>query len=339
MPIFDQGYTHWKGEIGSFAWRWTAVARRGILAQLRGKWIRMAMVMAAFPALILVGALVIWALIEQNFPIPTFLRESFLNALGQSSNLQELRVTVWTHCFYYFLGFQFYFCLLLTLMVGQDLISQDLRFNALPLYLSRPLRRIDYFLGKFGVVAAFLSVTMVGPLLAAYVLGVAFSLDITVIRDTWRLLLGCFFCCGIVILSMGTLILAMSSLSRNSRYVGMMWFGLLMVSSFVAGSLDELLKEDWCLTISYTGNLMRTRDMVLDLEGSWPANLRAKRQLAVEEMRASMKQHQFRPNRRTMQMVDPPKIPWQWTIGILAGMSGLSLCILSFRVRSLDRLK
>ncbi len=30
--------------------------------------------------------------------------------------------------------------MLLVLMVGPDLISQDLRFNAIPLYFARPLR-------------------------------------------------------------------------------------------------------------------------------------------------------------------------------------------------------
>ena len=49
------------------------------------------------------------------------------------------------------------------LLVGPGLISRDLRFNALPLYFSRPLRRIDYFLGKLGVVVAFLGLVLVVP--------------------------------------------------------------------------------------------------------------------------------------------------------------------------------
>ena len=43
---------------------------------------------------------------------------------------------------------------LLVLLVGPSLISQDLRFNAIPLYFSRPLRRFDYFVGKLGVIGA-----------------------------------------------------------------------------------------------------------------------------------------------------------------------------------------
>ena len=34
-----------------------------------------------------------------------------------------------------------------------------------------------------------------------------------------------------------------------------------------------------------------------------------------------------------------PQYPWTWSAGVLAGLLGLSLCILSTRVKSLDRLR
>ena len=66
------------------------------------------------------------------------------------------RVEVWTLAYHYFLLTELRFSMILVLLVGPNLISQDLRFNALPLYFSRPLRRIDYFLGKLGVIVVFL---------------------------------------------------------------------------------------------------------------------------------------------------------------------------------------
>ena len=74
--------------------------------------------------------------------------------------------------------------MILVLLVGPGLISQDLRFNALPLYFSRPLRRFDYFLGKLGVIGFFLGAVAIVPAVVAYVLGVVFSLDLGVVRDT-----------------------------------------------------------------------------------------------------------------------------------------------------------
>src|SRR5207344_2658210 len=85
------------------------------------------------------------------------------------------RVEVWTIYFHFFLQAELRFSLLVLLLVGPNLISADLRFNALPLYFSRPLRRFDYFLGKLGIVGAFLGMVMVAPALIAYVLGMLFS--------------------------------------------------------------------------------------------------------------------------------------------------------------------
>ena len=49
------------------------------------------------------------------------------------------------------------FAFILTVLVAPPLISRDLSNNALPLYLSRPLSRAEYVLGKMTVIAVLLS--------------------------------------------------------------------------------------------------------------------------------------------------------------------------------------
>ena len=56
-----------------------------------------------------------------------------------------------------FLEVQGGFAFILTVLVAPPLISRDLSNNALPLYLSRPLSRTEYVLGKMAVVAFLLS--------------------------------------------------------------------------------------------------------------------------------------------------------------------------------------
>ena len=131
--------------------------------------------------------------------------------------------------------------LIVVLLVGPSLISRDLRFNALPLYFSRPLRRIDYFVGKLGVIVYFLGLVLIVPSLIAYILGLLFSLDITIVRDTFRLLLACVGYGVVMSLSAGLLILALSSLSRNSRYVGLFWLAAWFVSSIVGTVLEGVI--------------------------------------------------------------------------------------------------
>src|SRR5439155_25053974 len=120
---------------------------------------------------------------------------------------------------------------------GPTLVSRDLRFNALPLYLSRPVRRIDYFAGKLGVIAFFLVATQVAPAAVAYLLGVAFSLDVGVVKDTYRLLWAGPLYGLVITLSAGTLMLALSSLSRRSIYVGLAWTGFVSLTLMLSGAL------------------------------------------------------------------------------------------------------
>src|SRR5262249_60831117 len=89
---------------------------------------------------------------------------------------------------HFFFVAELYFFMILVMLVGPGLIRQDLRFNAIPLYFSRPLRRFDCFVGKLGVIGYFLALVPMVPAVLAYVLGVMFSLDFSVFRDTWRVL-------------------------------------------------------------------------------------------------------------------------------------------------------
>src|SRR5262249_31929144 len=57
------------------------------------------------------------------------------------------------------------FGFLLAFLVGPAIVASDLRNNALPLYLSRPLSRWEYVLGKFCVLALLLSAISWAPFL------------------------------------------------------------------------------------------------------------------------------------------------------------------------------
>ncbi len=125
------------------------------------------------------------------------------------------------------------------LVVGPNLVSRDLRFNALPLYFSRPLRRIDYFLGKLGVIVFFLGAVTVVPAIVAYLLGLLFSLDLSSSATRSR-------CSGRASPTGWSSRLgrhadaAPSSLSRNSRYVALFWLAVWLGTSAVSGVLQSI---------------------------------------------------------------------------------------------------
>ena len=173
MPIFDQGYQHWQGELSGRGWRWWTIARHGVQAQLKNRWLRRVIVMAWVPALALALWLVFWGLLENNSPLV----EPLVKNWRLPASPRAYRATAWTMAYYHFFKIELFFTMIVVLMVGPSLISQDLRFNAIPLYLSRPLRRFDYFVGKLGVIAVFLGAVAIVPAVAAYFLGAIFSLD------------------------------------------------------------------------------------------------------------------------------------------------------------------
>ena len=242
MPIFDQGYQHWKGPLSGHAWRWLAITHHGVRTQLKSRIVRLMLLAAWLPAIALIAVLSIWGLLEQQV-------ESILGSIGRLlpagmlADPQQYRTAVWTVSYAFFFQIQLFISLFLVMAVGPNLISRDLRFNALPLYFSRPLRRVDYFFGKLGVIGFFLAATILVPALAAYVLGVGFSLDLSVVRDTYRILLASMLYSIVILISAGTVMLALSSLSRRTIYVGLAWVGLWFISSTVSSILIAIRAE------------------------------------------------------------------------------------------------
>src|SRR5581483_9498926 len=119
----------------------------------RTKWL---IATAYVPALALAAFLIFWGLLEQQSRLLQPLM-FLLQGLPEEvrAGPKAYRSAVWTMAFHLFFGIETFFSMLLVLTVGPDLVSQDLRFNAMPLYFSRPIRRLDYFLGKLGVIAVF----------------------------------------------------------------------------------------------------------------------------------------------------------------------------------------
>jgi ABC-2 type transport system permease protein len=363
VPIFDQGYQHWSGELSGHSWRWLTIARHGVRVGTKNRAVQRFLFLAWLPAVGLAAMLCLWGLVEQKSDLIATLVQPLQGFLGLQipTEPREYRIEIWTLFYSTFLGAELWFSMILILLVGSNLISQDLRFNALPLYFSRPLRRIDYFLGKLGVIGALLGMIMIVPALVAYVLGMLFSLDITILRDTFPILIAAIGYGTIVVVSAGTLILALSSLSRNSRYIALMWLIIWFVSGLVATALQgferrehwqelrntpaqsdassgqrsrqqimadfeqeerEATKNDWRPLVSYTGNLSRIGQQLLGTDA------------CLEKL------NRIRLGRRGLfTQLQGPQYPWYWSAGVLAVLFGLSVCILHFRVRSLDRLK
>jgi ABC-2 type transport system permease protein len=332
MPIFDQGYQHWDGKLSGHAWRWLAVARRGVKTQLKNRSTRGALLLAWGPALVLGGFLTLWGLLEQK----TEDWVGFFSFLPDSvkASPKAFRAEVWTMAFSFFLTAETYVAMVLVVIIGPNLISQDLRFNAMPLYLSRPLTRFDYFAGKLGTIAAFLAAVMIIPAVLAYLIGVAFSLNVKVFTDTYKIVPACIAYGAILVLAAGLFMLAISSLSKNSRYIGAAWIGIWLIGDSAASKLSGPGTPDlkWGPLVSLTSNFGRLRECLLGVSAAYDKTQEVARVEAAKFMPLGMKPPPF-PNPFAWDY------PWKWSAYVLLGIVGLSLWILTTRVKSLDRLR
>jgi ABC-2 type transport system permease protein len=325
MPVFDQGYRHWEGELSGHALRWWVITRHGVRAQIRNKWVIFTILSAWMFGVVLAVVVILWGLVERQSQLVAPLLSMLARELpfDLAADPAVLRELVWTFAFSSFFQAKMFLVMLLVMQVGPDLIGQDLRFNAIPLYLSKPIRRLDYFVGKAGVIGVYTLAAAIVPAVIAYGVGVGFSLDFGVIRETLPILLGSMAYGAIVVVSASTLMLAISSLSKNSRHVGALWVGLWLVSAVAAEALVQGVGKDWCALVSYTGNLHRMHHALLGTQAAW--------QRTNELFGGRLE-------------LDAPLLvgdthPWQWSAGVLLALFGVSIWILTSRVKSLDRLR
>ncbi|MBL8822783.1 MAG: ABC transporter permease subunit [Planctomycetia bacterium] len=368
MPIFDQGYQHWNGKLASQVWRWWAITRHGVRMQFRSKLTRLCVISCFGPALALATFMIIWSLFEQGNtyikPLIGFiLPEELLNVP------EEYRLTVWTLAYHFFFYIQFFLLMILVLLVGPNLISKDIRFNALPLYLSRPIRRWEYFLGKLGVITFFVMLVTAAPAVFAWILGVLFSLKFSIIIDVLPLLWGSILVSLMISVVFGLWMLALSSLTKNSRYVSMMWFGWWLLTNSLWVMLFFASRfEEWSNLASFTKNVQRVEEAILGTESAWKKvddAYKLTRELALKKAsnlpvpgmnfgrgnrnnpdKPLPEDYQVLTQRITVggkvlvRSSDVRSLyPWYWSAGVLVFMGVLSLCILMFRVKSLDRLR
>lgn len=370
MPIFDQGYQHWNGKLTSQAWRWWAVTRHSVQMQLRSKLVRLLMIICFAPALALVSFIILWSMFEQgNTSIRTLL--AFFNFPDQLLNAPDVyRKAVWTLAFHFFFFVQYFLLMILVMLVGPNLISKDIRFNALPLYLSRPLRRWEYFFGKLGVIAFFVFTVTAGPAVLAWVLGILFSLKLSIITEMLPLLWGILLVSLLISLVYGLWMLALSSLSRNSRFVSIMWFAWWLLTSALWIMLVIATNfAEWSKLASFTMNVQRIQEYILDTEQAWKKldegyKILLSTGAKIVSNPMGVGRNRKRPDRVENQTNESSSeyqigvimvnrgdgpiaygkpyrslYPWQWSAYMLVLYGVVSLCILRTRVKTLDRLR
>lgn len=165
-------------------------------------------------------------------------------------------ITIDAHFFLSLVGFQGLLSFFLTAFVGPSLVSADLANNALPLYLSRPLSRWEYILGKSSVLAVLISFITWIPgtllfLLEANLEGGAWFSD-----NIW-VLAAVLLCCWLWIAILCLLALALSAWVKWRLAASALIFGVFFVGAGFGHAINQTLSTRWGNLINL-GHLMGT---------------------------------------------------------------------------------
>ncbi len=227
MPIYDQSYRPYRGTFSSHATRWWTIARTGVL-QFVSKRLFLIFLTLTFIYPIIAAFQIYFT---HRFP-----EQKFINVDAQFFRLLMEVQSAW----FLFIG----------IYPGTGLISNDLKGNAIQLYLSKPLTRLDYVSGKFAILATFmLGVTLV-PGMLLWGLELGFSSDTKFLAAYWWVPFSVIGYAAVATVASGLIVLALSSLSKNSRYVGVMLFGLAFFTSGMAQFLRAVFNRDGVIVVS-----------------------------------------------------------------------------------------
>lgn len=242
MPIHDQSYRRYKGERRLLGQTWTVIARAGIKAMFRRR---------AFFGLLLVA----WA--------PFIVRAVQIYIATNFPQASILAPTAET--FREFLDQQGTFVFFVTIYVGAGLIANDRRANALQIYLSKPLTRTEYIAGKLAVLVTFLLLVTLVPAVLLLVVQIVFAGSFAFARANLFLFPAITLYSLIQVLLASFTMLALSSLSNSSRYVGILYAGAVIFTDAMAEAFRGITGSTRGSWISFQNNLEQLGDVIFRL--------------------------------------------------------------------------
>ena len=277
MPIHDQSYRRYGGSKAAPGRAWSVIARAGIMTMVRKRAFMGLMLFAWLP--FVVRAVQIY--VASNYP--------------QTETLLAPDAKMFRD----FLEQQDFFVFVMTIYVGAGLIAQDRRANALQIYLSKPLMRAEYIAGKAAVLFTFLMLITWVPAILLLFLQVMFKGSFEFLRANLFLFPAITVGALLEALVATFTMLALSSLSKSSRYVGILYSGILFFTAAIYGAMLAITGDTSLSWLSVGSNLQQVVDLI------------------------------FRQTPRYA-------TPWQVSLIVVLGLIAVSISVLERRVRGVE---
>jgi ABC-2 type transport system permease protein len=243
MPIHDQGYRRYLGTRSAIGRAWQVMTRAGVMTFVSKR---------QFIGLMLLAWTGFIVRAVQIYVSATFTQAAFLAPKGET--------------FREFLDQQGIFVFFVTIWVGAGLIANDRRANALQLYLSKPMTSAEYIAGKLAILFIFLVAVTFLPAMMLLLTQAAFAGNLTFIRNNIYLLPAITLFSLIQVLLAATTMLALSSMSKSSRFVAVMYAGLFFFTTALFNALRGITGRSTFAWLSPTASLEQLGDIIFRLQ-------------------------------------------------------------------------
>jgi ABC-2 type transport system permease protein len=228
MAVHSHVFRPYEGARTPLRSRWLVIARYALAEALSQKRTIALLVASAFP--LLGGAVIIY--LHHNLEAIKILELPVQSLIPIDSTF-----------FYRILTIQCYLAFGLTAATGARVLVNDLRDNALPLYLSRPITRVEYVLGKAAAIATLASLVTWVPSL--FLVGLQASLSRGWFAQNWWLAPGIFLGAWTAIPLFALVCLAVAAVLRRRAASEAAFVALFIVVPLIARIVDQFLHMEW----------------------------------------------------------------------------------------------
>lgn len=254
MAIREQGYRHWDGEYTGHGLRWWTIAKTNMRTPVytKGRLAVVLILVACSWILPFFFGMQYFFLEEQN------VLRSPDDLLRQ--NLAEV-LTIWT----------WMWLVIFSAIIAAPLVSNDLRSEALYIYLAKPMRRTDYVIGKF--VACFLWLIPVSLLPALWIFFAAAgaSNELFALRNPTEIFFETVFVYTFLMLVCAAVAVTISSFTKRWMIALIAWPGAVFLLFAIANLTADASKHQEWLYLSFRDDMIFFARHVWELVQTSPA--------------------------------------------------------------------
>lgn len=258
--IHDISYRHLSAPLRPGRWRWWPITRHGLRTlHHRSRFLRVLLWLAWVPAVVK-GVQIYLAHSADQVPM--------LGKLAAQTSLLRIDPQ-----FFLQAALSQSLLLWLALLTCARLISDDLKVGALQVYLAKPLTRLDYVLGKSGVVVGLLLMILVLPTLAVYLCALLLDPGSSFLVQHGWVVLPLLGFEAFVIATLTVTVLGLSSLSSSGPFVTVLLLGAYIFSSAVSGILKTIYRDPRLALLGLWNNYEQIGHALFGLEPPEPVSI------------------------------------------------------------------